>query len=230
MLDILTKKDYWDFLDLKLISRNHHSIKNVQDGYILNNTYLLQNKKILEIGGGDSRIIKKLSEKNECWMIDKFEGADNGLLGVPKIDGVKVVQDFMGNFTANLLDEYFDCIFSISVIEHISLDFLESFFNDCARVLKPGGKMIHAIDINITDKDKNIKYEQIAKYLTILSAPNFSLKFIEVPKINEKVFYKCSYASNPNNQLYSWNLLNPTMTSIRQNYEGVSIKLEMYKV
>lgn len=230
MLDIITKAEYWEALDLQLISRNHHSLKNVQDGYILKKTYLMNQKKILEIGGGESRVIKKLSQKNECWMLDKFEGANNGLIGVPEIENVKIVRDFMGNFSPELPDNYFDCVFSISVIEHINLEFFKSFFEDCARVLKPGGQMLHAIDIYITDQEKNETYSQIAEYLNVLTSPSYELKFVEDPKINEKVFYKCTYASNPNNQMYSWNQLNKSMVPKRENFESVSIKMEMYKV
>ncbi len=230
MLDIISKNEYWETLDLQLISRNHHSLKNVQDGFILRNTYLMNNKKILEIGGGDSRVIQKLSQKNECWMLDKFEGNANGLIGVPSLEKVKIVKDFMGSFNPEVPDNYFDCVFSISVIEHVPVSELKSFFTDCARVLKPGGRMLHAIDINITDKELNHKHLQVEEYLKILNNSDFPLKFVEPPKIDEYVSYKCTYASNPNNQMYSWIQINPKSKEMRSKFEGVSIKMEMIKV
>ena len=229
MFDIITKKEYWKALDSKLVSPHHHSLKNIQDAFILQQLHSVKNKAILEIGAGDSRVISSIAPENNCWIIDKFEGENNGLIGLPEVEQVHIVKDFVGNFSNKLPNDFFDYIFSISVIEHIKTKDLENFFKDCARILKPGGKMTHAIDIYITDKDENKTYPNVSKYLEILLDQNYPLNFVCPPAINQNVSYQCTYASNPNNQLYSWNKIAPKLATIREVYESVSIKIEMIK-
>jgi ubiquinone/menaquinone biosynthesis C-methylase UbiE len=56
----------------------------------------------------------------------------------------------MGNFNAELLDNYYDFVFSISTLEHILPEDNESFdkiINDINRVLRPGSYSLHLLDI-----------------------------------------------------------------------------------
>ncbi|MBK8551291.1 MAG: hypothetical protein IPL53_09635 [Ignavibacteria bacterium] len=41
--------------------------------------------KILEIGGGDSRILKHFSKDFECWNLDKMEGLGNGPVAIHRM-------------------------------------------------------------------------------------------------------------------------------------------------
>ncbi|MBL8005896.1 MAG: methyltransferase domain-containing protein [Ignavibacteria bacterium] len=105
--------------------------------------------KILDVGGGDSRILKIFKDDYECWNIDKLEGVGNGPTDID-ITGYKLVYDYMGNFNPELPDNYFDLVFSISTLEHVPLDDFETYENirkDINRVLKPGGYSLHCIDV-----------------------------------------------------------------------------------
>ena len=105
--------------------------------------------KILDIGGGDSRILKYFKDDYECWNIDKLEGVGNGPTDIDT-SGFRLVYDYMGNFNKELPDDYFDVVFSISTLEHVPLDDVETYENirkDINRVLKPGGLSLHCIDI-----------------------------------------------------------------------------------
>lgn len=108
--------------------------------------------RLLEIGGGNSRILNFFKGKYECWNLDKFEGVgngpkdkpDNNLLGYTWVDG------YAGDFHKGLKDSYFDLVFSISVLEHIPQDserLFDDIVADCNRVIKPGAFSIHLIDM-----------------------------------------------------------------------------------
>jgi ubiquinone/menaquinone biosynthesis C-methylase UbiE len=106
--------------------------------------------KMLEVGGGASRVLKHFAKTHECWNIDKMEGLGNG----PKADSIahpyKVVLDYMGNYSPELPDNYFDFVFSISALEHVPQDNTELFDNiigDINRALKSGGYSLHLFDV-----------------------------------------------------------------------------------
>ncbi len=105
--------------------------------------------KILDIGGGDSRILRYFRESYECWNIDKLEGVGNGPTDIDTT-GFRLVYDYMGNFNNELPKNYFDLVFSISTLEHVPIKsekIYENILKDINRVLKPGGFSAHCIDI-----------------------------------------------------------------------------------
>lgn len=104
--------------------------------------------KILDIGGGHSRILKHFSEDYECWNLDKFEGIGNGPTEAEESD-FKIIYDYIGNFNKEIPDNYFDLVFSISTLEHVPQDDIQNFENiikDINRILKPGGYSAHCLD------------------------------------------------------------------------------------
>ncbi len=112
-----------------------------------------EGSKILDIGGGDSRILKYCRDKYECWNIDKLEGVGNGPTEIDTT-GFRLVYDYMGNFNDELPDNYFDLVFSISTLEHVPQNDPETYENilkDINRVLKPGGYSVHCIDVILQD-------------------------------------------------------------------------------
>lgn len=104
--------------------------------------------KILDVGGGDSRILKHFAQEYECWNIDKLEGLGNGLKFLDKIN-YRLVRDYIGNFNSELPDNYFDLVFSISALEHVGEDreWYQKICRDLDRVLKPGGYSLHCFDV-----------------------------------------------------------------------------------
>jgi ubiquinone/menaquinone biosynthesis C-methylase UbiE len=110
---------------------------------------------MLDIGGGNSRILRYFKGSYEGWNIDKLEGCGHGPL---KLDtsAFRLVQDYMGNFNADLPDDYFEFVFSISALEHVPQDdpsLFKRILDDINRVIKPGGFSLHCFDIVIR-KDK----------------------------------------------------------------------------
>lgn len=105
--------------------------------------------RLLEIGGGNSRVLAHLSRDYECWNIDKFEGVGNGPLEAEEA-GYRIVRGYIGERSPELVDGYFDLVFSISTLEHVpdaDTDRLDAVLDDMDRVLKPGGLSLHSLDI-----------------------------------------------------------------------------------
>lgn len=165
----LFKKYNYDFeLFGKEIDPLNCDLKVYQD--LLIYSYIRQNvskgSKILEIGGGESRIIKRFKQNYECWNIDKLEGVGFGPVDINK-EGFRMIYDYMGNFSKELPDNYFDLVFSVSTLEHVpSRDLLmhQNILQDINRVLKPGSYSVHTMDL-IWLEQKKVWTNHIMPYL-----------------------------------------------------------------
>jgi SAM-dependent methyltransferase len=60
---------------------------------------------------------------------------------------VQYILEPMGFFSEKFPDAYFDCVFSVSTLEHIPPNLWVDVIKDMNRILKPGGRQLHAIDI-----------------------------------------------------------------------------------
>ena len=113
--------------------------------FIRNN--VVPGSKILEVGGGDSRILKFFSSEYECWNADKCEGLGNGPIKFTS-PHYRIIYDYVGSFNPALPDHYFDFVFSISALAHTPEDqaVRVNVLNDINRVLKPGCPSFHCFD------------------------------------------------------------------------------------
>lgn len=236
MFDIITKRDLWRALDAKRISDKAVSLKEIQDAYILHTLGGVTGAKILELGGGKTRVLPRLAAwGNECWNADKLEGVGNGPDAIAaRGDGsYRVVQTYLGDFSHELPESYFDFIVSVSAVEHTPLDRLADMFADCARCLKPGGKMVHAIDLYMFDADyrgpgRTFSMDRITGYLTSFRRTP-SLSFIEAPVLRDATF-RCEYATNSDFELYRWNqVAKGRVTDWRAIGQNCSIKAQWRK-
>ncbi len=104
--------------------------------------------RLLEVGGGNSRLLAHLSGRYECWNIDRFEGLGNGP-HQPEAAGYRIVRDYMGAFNQELPEGWFDLVFSISALEHTpeKPETYRRILDDIHRVLKPDGWSLHLLDV-----------------------------------------------------------------------------------
>lgn len=228
MLDFIRKKAIWaacekGYLD-ELKSKNiSYQLKHAQDLAIYDQIRDLSGLRIAEIGGGNSRLLERIAMKNHCFNIEKFEGKDLGPSGELALKNVHNISAYVGDFDKTLADETFDVIFSISVVEHIETEKLDSFFHDSLRILKPGGRFLHAIDMYLQEdpmaytKDRFdryrrwfIDYEIVSPIGQIYEGP---LKF------------NVDMITNPDNILYGWNKLVPSLAQLRAESQSVSLIL-----
>lgn len=149
--DLFKQCNYDEELFGTIVDPLNCDLKIYQDLFVY--SFIKQNIKagsrILDVGGGDSRILNYFKNDYECWNLDKLEGVGNGPTDID-ISGFKLVYDYMGNFNQELPDNYFDLVFSISTLEHVPQDdpqCYENIMKDINRVLRPGGFSLHCIDV-----------------------------------------------------------------------------------
>jgi len=106
--------------------------------------------RILEVGGGHSRVLDQFNAEHECWNVDKFVGLGNGPIR-PRSKYFRTVYEYIGDFSDELPPNYFDCVFSISALEHTAEveEVWERILVDITRVLIPGAPSFHCFDIRL---------------------------------------------------------------------------------
>lgn len=235
MFDVIRKHDYWRALDhaptfnklggftLKALD----GLKHIQDAWTLYQLHETRNSKVLEVGGGLSRVLPALDNGNERWNLDEFKGAGNGVTEYPEVPGIKLLRKTMGSFAEELRPNYFDIIFSISVIEHISIPDLEPFWKDHARVLAHGGTAFHTIDLYLSDKHNASTGARLRNYLDIPA--KYGLRPISEPRFVNDTSFQCDMASNSDWGMWRWNKAVPALYEVRRTSQSVSLAMIVRK-
>ncbi len=164
---LFNRFNYSHKLHHKHMSFSFSRLKHYQDLLVF--AFITQNipkgSRLLEVGGGDSRLLKYFCHNYECWNIDKLEGIGNGPKRIGPIK-YHLVRDYMGNFNKDLPDDYFDIVFSVSALEHVPIDSVSLFRNilqDINRVVKPGAYSLHCFDV--IAKKNNVWSNPLLTYL-----------------------------------------------------------------
>lgn len=223
MLDVIRKAEYFQWWERELANRSFHELKGTQDAWVLSRLSHLSGARIAEIGGGHSRVLPKLSHSNECWNIEKFEGVGGGPKSVQKQANVTLIDTYLGDFDSRLPNSAFDVVFSVSVVEHVPEDRLRAFFLDGARLLKPGGMFLHAIDLYVLDAPHQ-RNEVVDRYARIADDPEMKLKLLEPASVDSKITFRSEYASNSDGTLAQWNQIAPHLRSVREIAQSISLR------
>ena len=182
---------------LDIIYDNKKNYSSDYDGRFANFNVLkfqLKNKKILEIGCGKGKTINDfINKKNDCYATDISDYSFRFLN--------KRIKFFKNNIDEEKLpfvDNYFDVIYSKSVIEH--LNNIENFFFECKRVLKKNGILIvYTPDwetqyINFYDDPTHVRpFTKITmeNYFKFYNFQNYKVeKFYQLPLIWNYPFLK----------------------------------------
>lgn len=241
MFDFIKKAQYFSwvqqFIDLRstYASASIHNLKDIQDHYILSKLAPCAGMRVLEIGGGDCRVLRYFSDSNECWNAEKFEGVGSGPKKKIEVPGIKIAPTYLGEFSDLLPNDYFDVVFSISVVEHVPDDACADFFNDISRILKPGGHTFHAIDAYLFDEsDHDSTFAQYTKrrlrtYLNVPEITGGRLTFSIPPVTNESPRFSCAYATNSDREMLAWNRVVPSLASVRSCAQSASVIAEWIK-
>lgn len=230
MFSVISKEEYWNWRDAGVVSTGRGSLKDIQDAFAFFHLKDLKGARICEIGGGHSRVLPQLAQHNECWNVDRLEGQGGGPTNPPLQKGVRLVRAFMGEFSDQLPDDYFDVVFSISVVEHIPSESYPQSIRDATRVLKPGGFLRYAIDAYLLDADDNSRFrDQLrARMRLYLQTPVFAdgrLAWVKPPAIDENIAASATHACNSVDVLHTWNAMFPGLRKLRET--GTSCSLQM---
>lgn len=230
MFDFIRKTPLWnawdDGLDKQIGARKDFHLKSIQDIAVYNMLKDMSGQRIAEIGGGNSSLLAKLSKNNNCYNVEKFEGAGNGPKKEVVIKRVTNVSVFLGEQSETLKTDFFDVVFSISVVEHVPTPSLQAFLEDGVRILKPGGLWLHAIDMYVTDNPEPPREKLFGIYRDWLDHPQLEPVG---PVYDGPLKFSCDMATNPDNIMYQWGQSAPSLDPLRQRAQSVSIILAARK-
>lgn len=224
MFDFIRKPFLWGAwekgLDRQIGKTGQFHLKSIQDLAVYAHLKDIRGAVIAEIGGGDSRLLTKLAAHNKCVNVEKFEGADGGPKKEIVIDRVRNIRAFLGEQSPLLEENYFDVVFSVSVVEHVPAAALTAFFEDGLRILKPGGLWLHAIDMYLEDEPAAPTVARYNAYRNWLSDPRLA----PVGPINDQPpRFTCDLATNPDDVMFSWGKIAPSLIDLRQRAQSVSL-------
>ena len=149
-----TVRDYCDSFDnLPALATANGDLKDCQRPWLLKAilSKVPAKGRLLEIGAGEPIVADLLQQLgHEVWIVDPYDGSGNGPTQYEqyraRYPDLKFVRAVFGDGLKELKDNSFDCIFSISVLEHVPCPALRSVFRGLRRYLNSDGSSIHAID------------------------------------------------------------------------------------
>lgn len=228
MLGFVTKEQYWAAEDDGVLSMYEMDdwwhIKTIQDAVVLHRYKDIEGKRIADIGSSEGRIVRHLAKSNECVCIDGLVEGSGGVSAMPKIKGARNIVATVGEFSKDIPNAHFDVVYSISVVEHVPDAMVEAFMRDCHRMLKPGGEMMHLIDLYVEDDAAaNAK----ANHRLELYRNAFSMGFEPMGPLLAPggIQFSCSYATNPDNMMNRWNKSVPELRDKRARAQACSLIL-----
>ena len=153
-LGYATVRDYCDSADhLPFLASANRDMKDVQRSWMLKAILgrVERGGRLLEIGAGDPIVAGLLSRLGyEVWVIDPYDARDGGPADFDQIRPRYPALHFVRNTFPDGMDAgeagSFDCIYSISVLEHIPDDAVGRVCVGIRRFSHAGAWSIHAVD------------------------------------------------------------------------------------
>jgi glycosyltransferase involved in cell wall biosynthesis/2-polyprenyl-3-methyl-5-hydroxy-6-metoxy-1,4-benzoquinol methylase len=149
-----TVRDFADSLDhLPKLARIQQDMKDAQRPWTLKAILSMvpRGGQLLEIGAGTPYVARLLAEHGYgVWIVDPYDGRDRGPSNFDELrfefPHVHFIRGTFPDALSDRLAEGFDCVYSISVLEHFPLEDVEEMCAAIRRFTRPGGATIHTID------------------------------------------------------------------------------------
>ncbi|MEW6287171.1 MAG: class I SAM-dependent methyltransferase [Chloroflexota bacterium] len=174
-LSYATVPDFCDSADfLPQIVRFEATLKDVQRPWAVKAILGMVpvGSKILEIGGGEPLVSGFLQALGyQVTLIDPYDGSGNGPREYERFKRtypkVRILREYFRKDSPSLAGETFDCIFSVSVLEHIPTQELQNLFDGIAQFLKPAGLSIHCIDDVVDGPTADWHFQEVREILAL---------------------------------------------------------------
>lgn len=169
-----TVRDFCDSRDhLKFLSAIQSDLKDLQRPWTTKAILglLPTGSRLLEIGAGEPVVAQLLCELGYVvTVVDPYDGSGRGPTAVAyyrdRYPSVRIVQDVFSDTLSGIEPASYDCIYSISVLEHVHEPGLGMLFSGIRRFLKPGGRSLHCIDQVLAGKDADFHRQQLIDILS----------------------------------------------------------------
>ncbi len=153
-LSVGVVRDFCDSMDhLKELATLQNDMKDVQRPWTFKAVLATVPKggRVLEIGAGDPHVAGLLSACGyEAWVVDPYDGSGRGPTEFEAFrsyyPALKFVRTLFGPDLAGIPVHGFDCVYSVSVLEHVPHGPLADVIKTARRCLRPGGSQIHSMD------------------------------------------------------------------------------------
>ncbi len=197
--------------DMLFSEKYQYGLKQFGALYVIDWFRQFKPKRVLEMGAGNSVLFDhRIGDQCEYWMVDDsgFYQEEQFQTSLTKRNHTKFVNGLVGEDLPNLPENYFDLIFSVSVLEHVTRDKVTEVARHMRRLLAPGGRLVHSIDIPANRvKDRPVFWHRALDDAGIGSpAPPTTLDFgdtvegaviLEPFHIVNDFYGKAGYAENP---------------------------------
>jgi hypothetical protein len=198
-----TVRDYCESLDLlPQITGADGDLKNMQRPWAVKTLLrcVPPPARLLEIGGGEPIVSGFLNELGyDVTLVDPYDGFGNGPTEydtyVALFPNVKIVRSYLEPGMSALTAGSFNAIFSVSVLEHLSIEAATNTFRAIREFLAPGGASIHCFDFvlqgNAQEYDLTIARHLLAQQAQLENGPDdpgFE-KLLERLKADLETFY-----------------------------------------
>lgn len=154
VLSLGTVRDFCDSMDqVPELATIQNDLKDLQRPWVFKAilAHVPPGGRILEIGAGEPHVAELLTRCGyEVTVVDPYDGSGNGPTEFEafcaRYPRLKIIRQQFGTHLTEIPAASFDCICSISVLEHIPHPALRDVIQMARRSLKPGGVHIHAVD------------------------------------------------------------------------------------
>lgn len=170
-----TVEDYCDSADhVPFLSRLQGDLKDLQRPAALKTILRLlpPGSRILEVGAGEPVVAHALSELGYiATIVDPYDGSGHGPTEFQQYrdlyKNLQIISDVFTEDVIGIEPKSFDCIYSISVLEHVHQPALSRLFRGIQRFLKPGGFSVHFVDHVLEGDGKEFHLRQLGEILTL---------------------------------------------------------------
>lgn len=127
---------------------------------------------LLEIGAGEPYVAQMLVDLGyQLTVVDPYDGSGRGPTEFDyyknKYPGVHLIRDLFSDTTELGKENSFDCIYSISVLEHVHQPSLGVLFTGVRHFLKHGGYSLHLVDHVLSGDGQEFHLLQVAEIVSL---------------------------------------------------------------